>query len=215
MSGSPDDGGEHSPGGIVAGEPGLAHSGPIVHHKSSYVVVRHFPAVVIFHFLNWPLLIVHWLSHWTRADTQLKWSRSISKGILQPFRRQRKPQDVSALNFVFCQYIQFISIFRNKKGRKKTPIESGAYCTSIVVSIFLALKGSFSYSAIQCAREAWQQRCYYLIWSCFIFRFSQRFSKRTCKTCKVFFFFFLWIKHSHLKHHMWHDKKFSLKFQNR
>ena len=32
MSWSADDGGEHSPGGIVSGETGLAHPGAIVHN---------------------------------------------------------------------------------------------------------------------------------------------------------------------------------------
>ena len=42
MSRSADDGGEHSPGGVVTGEPGLAHSRSIVHNKSGYVFVTHF-----------------------------------------------------------------------------------------------------------------------------------------------------------------------------
>merc|ERR1711974_318731 len=42
MSGASDDGGEDSPGGIVSGESGLAHTGAIVHNKSGNFVVTHF-----------------------------------------------------------------------------------------------------------------------------------------------------------------------------
>ena len=41
MTGSADDGGEHSPGGIVTGEAGFAHAGAIVHNKSGNFVVTH------------------------------------------------------------------------------------------------------------------------------------------------------------------------------
>ena len=41
MTGAADDGGENSPGGVVSGETGLAHTGAIVHNKSGNVVVTH------------------------------------------------------------------------------------------------------------------------------------------------------------------------------
>lgn len=33
---------KYSPRGVVAGEPGFAHSGPIVHNQGCYVVVTHY-----------------------------------------------------------------------------------------------------------------------------------------------------------------------------
>ena len=41
MTGSADDGREHSPGGIVSSESGFAHAGAIVHDQSSNFVVAH------------------------------------------------------------------------------------------------------------------------------------------------------------------------------
>ena len=42
MSGASNDGGEDSPGGVISGKPGLAHTGAIVHNKSGNLVVTHF-----------------------------------------------------------------------------------------------------------------------------------------------------------------------------
>ena len=48
MSGSSDDGREHSSGCVVSGETGLAHSGSIVHNQGSYFfVVTHFEIVSV------------------------------------------------------------------------------------------------------------------------------------------------------------------------
>ena len=41
MAGAADDGGEDGPGGVVSGEPGLAHAGAVVNDQSSNVVVTH------------------------------------------------------------------------------------------------------------------------------------------------------------------------------
>ena len=41
MPGASNDGGEHSPGGVVTGEAGLAHAGAIVDDKSGNVLVTH------------------------------------------------------------------------------------------------------------------------------------------------------------------------------
>ncbi len=41
MSGASNDGGEDGPGGIITGEAGLAHAGPIVHDQSGNVLVTH------------------------------------------------------------------------------------------------------------------------------------------------------------------------------
>ena len=41
MPGASNDGGEDSPGGVVTGEPGLAHTGPVVHDQSGNLVVTH------------------------------------------------------------------------------------------------------------------------------------------------------------------------------
>ncbi len=41
MPGTADDGGEDGPGGVVAGEPGLAHAGAVVHDQSGDVLVTH------------------------------------------------------------------------------------------------------------------------------------------------------------------------------
>jgi len=41
VTGATDDGWEDSSGSVIAGEPGLAHTGPIVHHQRSNVVVTH------------------------------------------------------------------------------------------------------------------------------------------------------------------------------
>ncbi len=41
VPGPADDGWEDGPGGVVAGEPGLAHAGAIVHHKGRNLVVTH------------------------------------------------------------------------------------------------------------------------------------------------------------------------------
>ena len=41
MTGASDDGGEHGPGGVVSGEPGLAHAGAVVHNQGSYIIVTH------------------------------------------------------------------------------------------------------------------------------------------------------------------------------
>ena len=41
MTGSADDGREHSPGGIVPSESGFAHAGAIVHDQGSNFVVTH------------------------------------------------------------------------------------------------------------------------------------------------------------------------------
>lgn len=45
MTGSSDDGREDGTGSIVTSEPGFAHTGPIVDHESSHVVVAHFDFV--------------------------------------------------------------------------------------------------------------------------------------------------------------------------
>ena len=45
MSGSANDGREHSPGSIVSRETSLAHAGAIVHYQSCYVVVTHLACV--------------------------------------------------------------------------------------------------------------------------------------------------------------------------
>ena len=37
-----DDGGEHGPGGVISGEPGLAHTGAIVNDQSGNFIVTHF-----------------------------------------------------------------------------------------------------------------------------------------------------------------------------
>merc|ERR1712055_1185849 len=45
VTGSANNGGEDSPGGIVSGKPGLAHAGAIVHDQSRNFIVTHFVAV--------------------------------------------------------------------------------------------------------------------------------------------------------------------------
>merc|ERR1740116_27212 len=45
VTGSANNGGEDSPGGIVSGKPGLAHAGPVVHHQSGNFIVTHCVAV--------------------------------------------------------------------------------------------------------------------------------------------------------------------------
>jgi hypothetical protein len=42
MTGTSNNGGEDSPGGVVSGETGLAHTGAIVNNKSGNFVVTHF-----------------------------------------------------------------------------------------------------------------------------------------------------------------------------
>ncbi len=46
MPGASNNGGEDSPGGVVDGEPGLAHPGAIVHNQRGNLVVTHLVAVV-------------------------------------------------------------------------------------------------------------------------------------------------------------------------
>jgi hypothetical protein len=41
VTGSADDGGEDSAGGVVSGESGLAHAGAVVHDQSGGVLVTH------------------------------------------------------------------------------------------------------------------------------------------------------------------------------
>merc|ERR1711970_227233 len=41
VSGSADNGGKDSPGGVISGEPGLAHAGSVVNDQSGYVLVTH------------------------------------------------------------------------------------------------------------------------------------------------------------------------------
>merc|ERR1719239_304545 len=41
MPGASDDGGEHSPRGVISGETGFTHARAIVYNKSSYFVVTH------------------------------------------------------------------------------------------------------------------------------------------------------------------------------
>ena len=41
MPGASNDGGEDSPGSVITGESGLAHSGAIVHDKSGNILVTH------------------------------------------------------------------------------------------------------------------------------------------------------------------------------
>ncbi len=45
VPGASDDGGEDGPGGVVAGEPGLAHARAVVHDQSGDVLVTHGEAV--------------------------------------------------------------------------------------------------------------------------------------------------------------------------
>ena len=46
MPGSAYDGWKDGPGGIVTGEPGLAHAGAVVHHQSGHLVVAHLERVL-------------------------------------------------------------------------------------------------------------------------------------------------------------------------
>ena len=41
MTGTANDGGEDSPGGVITGETGFAHAGAIVNDKSSSIFVTH------------------------------------------------------------------------------------------------------------------------------------------------------------------------------
>ena len=41
MPGTTDDGREDGPGGVVAGEPGLTHAGPVVHDQGGNILVTH------------------------------------------------------------------------------------------------------------------------------------------------------------------------------
>jgi hypothetical protein len=40
MTRATDDGGEHGTGGVISCEPGLAHTGSVVHNESSYIVIH-------------------------------------------------------------------------------------------------------------------------------------------------------------------------------
>merc|ERR1719293_158532 len=48
VPGTSNDGGEDGPGGVVSGEAGLAHAGPVVHDQSGNLIVTHFVAVFFF-----------------------------------------------------------------------------------------------------------------------------------------------------------------------
>jgi len=48
VAGTSNDGGEDGPGGVVSGEAGLAHAGPVVHDQSGNLIVTHFVAVFFF-----------------------------------------------------------------------------------------------------------------------------------------------------------------------
>merc|ERR1711976_1115911 len=43
-----DDGGEHGPGGVISGEPGLAHTGAVVNDQSGNFIVTHFAVCIWF-----------------------------------------------------------------------------------------------------------------------------------------------------------------------
>merc|ERR1712110_109599 len=48
MPGPSNDGGEHSPGGVISGEPGLAHTGAVVNDQSGNFIVTHFAVCIKF-----------------------------------------------------------------------------------------------------------------------------------------------------------------------
>merc|ERR1719215_2049840 len=52
MSGPSDDGGEHGPGGVITGEPGLAHTGAVVNDQSGNFIVTHFAVCIKFSVLK-------------------------------------------------------------------------------------------------------------------------------------------------------------------
>ena len=47
MTRATDNGGEDGPGGVVTGETGFAHAGPVVNDQCGYFVVTHFEVVLV------------------------------------------------------------------------------------------------------------------------------------------------------------------------
>lgn len=53
MLGAPYDGREHRARRVVTGEAGLAHAGPVVHHQSLHILVRHDKKRVLLWEVSW------------------------------------------------------------------------------------------------------------------------------------------------------------------
>ena len=100
VSGSSHDGREDGPGGVVPGEPGLAHAGPVIHDQGSNLVVTHYRSytgknamislVVFLCLLNYNIWIgqvfffFFWYFVWSFLDLQKRYLRPFSLRLSWP-----------------------------------------------------------------------------------------------------------------------------------